>query len=69
MNLIIIGATGLVGCEFINILNNFDFLKKDYMIEFIASAKSKGKKINFKNKEYNIKLFEDIDFQKKKYFY
>lgn len=68
MNLIIIGSTGLVGSEFINILNNFDFLKKDYMIEFIASAKSKGKKINFKNKEYNIKLFEDIDFQKKNIF-
>lgn len=68
MNLIIIGSTGLVGSEFINILNNFDFLKKDDTIEFIASNKSKGKTINFKNKEFNIKSFEEIDFQKKNIF-
>ncbi|MDD3237774.1 MAG: aspartate-semialdehyde dehydrogenase [Candidatus Gastranaerophilales bacterium] len=48
----VLGATGVVGREILSILeeNNVEFID----IKFLASSKSAGKKITFKNKEYTI---------------
>ncbi len=64
-NIAIIGATGLVGREFLKLLENSDISINK--LKLFASENSLGKKIKFKNKNYsidtlNIKHFEDIDF-------
>ena len=53
MILTILGATGLVGKEIIKILEEKEnkAIKK---IIFVATEKSKGNKIKYKNKEYNV---------------
>jgi aspartate-semialdehyde dehydrogenase len=63
-NLAIAGVTGAVGQEFLNILEerNFPFSS----IKMLASSRSKGKKIKFKNKEYIVEemtknSFDGID--------
>ncbi len=52
MKLAVVGATGLVGTEILNVLQerNFQF---DVLIP-VASAKSAGKKLKYKDKEYTI---------------
>ena len=57
MNIAVVGATGLVGQEMLKVL-------KERNIEFdnlylVASAKSVGQKIKFKDKEYTIKSMEE----------
>ena len=51
-NIAVLGATGVVGREILKILveDNVPFNE----IKFLASAKSAGKKITFKDKEYTI---------------
>jgi len=69
MNITIIGATGLVGKEFISILENTHTItQKCYKYVFISSSKSKGKEIIFKRKKYTLKVIDDIDFYKMSYF-
>ncbi|AIY83207.1 aspartate-semialdehyde dehydrogenase [Clostridium baratii str. Sullivan] len=66
-NVAIVGATGNVGRKFLSILEEREFPVKNLYL--FASAKSKGKKMTFKGKEYiveetieeNIKS-KDIDF-------
>ena len=48
-NLAIVGATGNVGREIITILEEVGFPMENLYL--LASTKSKGKKINFKDKE------------------
>jgi len=64
MELNIIGITGLVGQEILILLEKIN-LEKINKINFIASEKSKGKQINFKNKVYKIINLDDVDFYKK----
>ena len=58
--IVIIGATGMVGMELIKLLENLN--NNNYI--FIASEKSKGKILNFKNKNYTLQTIYDIDFSK-----
>ncbi len=62
MDIAIVGATGNVGRKTIEVLE-----KKDISIDnlyLVASSKSEGKKIIFKNKEYKVYNLENFDFSK-----
>ena len=62
MNIAIIGASGNVGRKTIEILEKSS-LQFDKLF-LIASAKSAGKKIKFKNKNIEIENLENYDFSK-----
>jgi aspartate-semialdehyde dehydrogenase len=62
MNIAIVGATGNVGRKLLEVLEKLNFKFNDLYL--IASDKSIGKKINFKNKEYSISGLSDFDFTK-----
>jgi len=64
MNIAIIGATGNVGRKLLEVIEklNFEFSE----LYLIASDKSIGKKITFKNKTYSIVGLSDFDFSKVK---
>ncbi len=62
MNLLILGATGLVGHNLIKLLNDSNMHFENVI--FVASSKSKNKIIYYKNIQYKIKLFEDVDLSK-----
>jgi len=64
MNIAIVGATGNVGRKIIEVLENKNFSISELFL--IASAKSAGKKINFKDKELTIIDLEKFDFSKVK---
>ena len=64
MNIAIVGATGNVGRKIIEVLEKKNFLISELFL--VASAKSTGKKINFKNKELAIIDLEKFDFSKVK---
>ncbi len=64
MNIAIVGATGNVGRKTLEVLE-----KKKISIDklyLVASQKSVGKKINFKDKEYEVCDLESFDFSKVK---
>lgn len=63
-NVAIVGATGMVGQEFVKILKQRNF--PIYDISLLASDRSAGKKISFYNREIEVKetsseLLKDID--------
>ena len=62
MNIAVVGATGNVGRKLLEVLErtNFEFSE----IYLIASDKSVGKKITFKNKNYSVIGLGDFDFGK-----
>ena len=62
MNIAIVGATGNVGRKLLEVLEKLNFKFNDLYL--IASDKSIGKKINFKNKAYSISGLSDFDFAK-----
>ena len=64
MNIAIVGATGNVGRKLLEVIEklNFEFSE----LYLIASDKSVGKKITFKNKTYSILALGDFDFSKVK---
>jgi len=64
MNIAIVGATGNVGRKILEVIEklNFEFSE----LYLIASDKSVGKKITFKNKTYSIVGLSDFDFSKVK---
>jgi|TARA_B110000438_G_scaffold111541_1_gene109450 aspartate-semialdehyde dehydrogenase len=62
MNLAIIGATGNVGRKTIEILEKSSLLFNNLYL--VASKKSAGQKIFFKNKELQIEPLENYDFSK-----
>ena len=64
MNIAIVGATGNVGRKIIEVLENKNFLISELFL--VASAKSVGKKINFKKKELTVIDLEKFDFSKVK---
>ena len=59
-NISIVGATGAVGRQLLESLykRNFPFEN----ITLLASKKSEGKKIKFKEDEYEVKNLESYDF-------
>ena len=64
MNIAIVGATGNVGRKTLEVLE-----KKELSIDnlyLVASSKSAGKKINFKDKEHEVFDLENFDFSKVK---
>ena len=64
MNIVIVGATGNVGRKTLEVLE-----KKELQFEnlyLVASSKSAGKKINFKDKEIEVTDLENFDFSKVK---
>ena len=60
MNLAIIGATGNVGRKTIEILEKSKIKFSNLFL--VASEKSKGKKIKFKDNEIQIQSLEQYDF-------
>ena len=59
-NIAVVGATGNVGREIIQIIGERDFPYEE--IYFVASEKSKGKKIDFKDKEIVVHSLAEFDF-------
>jgi aspartate-semialdehyde dehydrogenase len=62
MNFAIIGASGNVGRKTIEILEKSKLLFKELFL--VASAKSAGKKVKFREKELEIEDLENYDFSK-----
>jgi aspartate-semialdehyde dehydrogenase len=59
-NVVIVGATGAVGQQFIRILEQRDFPLK--RIRFLASARSAGKKVTFRGDEHTIEELTEESF-------
>jgi len=64
MNIAIVGATGNVGRKLLEVIEKLNL--KFSELYLIASDKSIGKKITFKNKTYSIIGLNDFDFSKVK---
>ena len=62
MNIAIVGATGNVGRKLLEVLQKKNFAFDN--IYLIASSKSAGKKIHFKNQDHIIHDIENYDFSK-----
>lgn len=61
-NIAIVGATGVVGSTFLKVLEERDFpFENVYMM---ASAKSAGKTVTFKGKEYIVEELTEHSFEK-----
>lgn len=58
MKLAVVGATGLVGKEILNVLEERSFPFNELYL--VASEKSVGQKIAFKGKEYTIQRMEEV---------
>ncbi len=52
MKIAVVGATGLVGTEMLNVINERNFPYTELLL--VASARSAGKKIRFKGEEYTV---------------
>jgi len=64
MNIAIVGATGNVGRKLLEVIEKLNF--KFSELYLIASDKSIGKKVTFKEKTYSIVGLSDFDFSKVK---
>ena len=64
MNIAIVGATGNVGRKILEVIEKLNFQFSELYL--IASDKSIGKKITFKNKTYSILGLSNFDFSKVK---
>ena len=62
MNIAIVGATGNVGRKTLEVFDKKNF--KFDNLYLVASEKSAGKKITFRDKEYEIENLEKYDFSK-----
>jgi aspartate-semialdehyde dehydrogenase len=62
MKVAVVGATGLVGSEILEVLEERNFPVTDLLL--VASEKSIGKKLKFKGKEYSVISVEDAIKQK-----
>ena len=58
----IVGATGAVGEEILNVLDEFNFPIKDLLL--LASVKSAGNNIKFKDKYYKVLELKEDSFEK-----
>ena len=64
MNIAIVGATGNVGRKIIEVLEKKNFPVTN--LYFVASSKSAGSKLKFKDKEIEVENLETFDFSKAK---
>ena len=62
MNIAIVGATGNVGRKIVEILENKNFTTNNLYL--LASSKSTGSKIKFRNKDIEVLNLENFDFSK-----
>lgn len=62
LNVAVVGASGLVGSKIIEVLEERDFPVNNFYP--LASKKSAGKKIRFKEKEYEIEELTENSFDK-----
>ncbi|WP_202709306.1 aspartate-semialdehyde dehydrogenase [Sporosalibacterium faouarense] len=62
INLAIVGATGMVGRTFIQVLEERDFPVNE--IYFFASAKSKGQVLSFRGKEFVVEELSEESFDR-----
>lgn len=62
VKLAIVGATGMVGRKFIEVLEERDFPVEELYL--FASAKSKGKVIKFKDKDYFVEELNENSFDR-----
>ncbi len=62
MNIAIVGATGNVGRKIIEVLEKKNFPINNLYL--VASSKSAGKKLKFKDKEIEVESLETFDFSK-----
>ena len=60
-NLAIVGATGLVGSTFLKVLEEVDFPFDNLYL--MASAKSAGKTVTFKGKDYVVEELTENSFE------
>jgi len=63
-NIAVVGATGNVGREILNILDERDFPIDNLYL--LASSRSKGQKINFKDQELIVEDYQNLTLQKHK---
>ena len=61
-NIAVVGATGVVGSTFLKVLEERDFPFEN--IYMMASAKSAGKTLTFKGKEYTVEELTEHSFDK-----
>jgi len=61
-NIAVVGATGVVGSTFLKVLEERDFPFEN--IYFMASAKSAGKTLTFKGKDYIVEELTENSFDK-----
>ena len=61
-NLAVVGATGNVGKEILSILEERDFPINNLYL--LASSRSKGQKINYKDQEHIVEDLSEFDFTK-----
>jgi len=61
-NIVVAGATGAVGTEIVQILEQRDFPIDNLFL--LASSKSKGKKLEFRDKEVVVEDLSEFDFAK-----
>ncbi|MDR3295737.1 MAG: aspartate-semialdehyde dehydrogenase [Clostridiales Family XIII bacterium] len=61
-NLAVVGATGLVGSTFLNVLEERDFPFENLYL--MASAKSAGKIVAFRGKDYRVEELTEHSFDK-----
>ena len=62
-NVAVVGATGMVGRTFLQVLEEKNLPVQNYY--FFASARSAGKKISFQGKEYEIEELTENSFDRK----
>lgn len=62
INLAVVGVTGMVGRMFIKVLEEKDFDIENFYI--FASARSAGKKVTFKGKEYTVEELKEDSFDR-----
>lgn len=67
INVAIVGATGVVGEMFLRVLEEKNLKIDNYTL--FASKRSKGKKVNFMQKEYTIKELTEDSFKDKHFDY
>lgn len=67
INCAIVGATGLVGSMFLKVLEEKKLPIDNYVL--FASANSKGKKINFMDKEYFVEELNEDSFNNNRFNY
>ena len=61
-NIAVVGATGLVGKTFLQLLESDHFLDSD--IHLLASKKSEGKEVTFRNSSHIVGCLDNFDFSK-----